>query len=238
MKRIAIVSIVVLSFSLSSCIFGDWNNGISGNGEVEEEVFNISGFTGVKVSAGIDIHLSQGDFFVELVADENLHEYITVEKNGDMLVVGTTRNIYRAESKLVNVSLPGLETVKISSAGDIYGQTPFECDDLDISISSAGDLDLEVDAKSVDISISSSGDCDIVGTTEYLKANLSSAGDLNAFDLEADYVDVGVSSAGDAKVFANKEIEMTASSAGNIYYKGDAQVTRSSTSSAGSIVKR
>jgi hypothetical protein len=31
---------------------------------------------------------------------------------------------------------------------------------------------------------------------------------------------------------------MSASSAGNIYYKGDAEVIRSSTSSAGSIIKR
>ena len=64
---------------------------------------------------------------------------------------------------------------------------------------------------------------------------MSSAGDLDAFDLDADYVKVRVSSAGDARVMANKEIDMGASSAGSIYYKGDATVTHISKSSAGSI---
>ncbi len=67
---------------------------------------------------------------------------------------------------------------------------------------------------------------------------MSSAGDLHAYDLQAGEVKVGVSSAGDARVFATDEISMSASSAGNIYYKGDAQVIRSSKSSAGDIVKK
>ncbi|MCF8345619.1 MAG: hypothetical protein K9G38_00295 [Bacteroidales bacterium] len=47
-----------------------------------------------------------------------------------------------------------------------------------------------------------------------------------------------MSSAGNARVTANKEISMSATSAGNIYYKGDAVVLRSRTSSAGNIVKK
>jgi len=67
---------------------------------------------------------------------------------------------------------------------------------------------------------------------------LSSAGDLNAFDLVAAKVDVDVSSAGDARVHATEEISMNASSAGNIYYRGDARVIHSRSSSAGDIVHR
>jgi hypothetical protein len=97
---------------------------------------------------------------------------------------------------------------------------------------------LGVDANDISISISSSGDCTIWGTAKSLDASLSSAGDLDAFELEAEYVKVRVSSAGDASVNASKEIDMSASSAGNIHYKGDANVVKSSTSSAGNIVKR
>lgn len=229
---------VVSAFLMQSCVFGDWDNGIVGEGDVVTEVVEIDGFTGVHASSGIDVNITQGDFYVEVVADENLHEYITVEREGGNLRIGSERNIYRAKSKVVNVTLPELTDLKISSAGDIKGTSKFTCDDLNIDISSAGDLDLQVEADAIDISISSSGDCDIWGRTVDLDARLSSAGDLNAFDLEADYVKVRVSSAGDASVFANKEIEMTASSAGNIYYKGDAKVISSTTSSAGSIIKR
>ena len=238
MKKIALPILIIALISLQSCVFGDWDNGVVGEGDVVTETIDVDGFTGIHASSGIDVNILQGDFFVEVVADENLHEYITVEREGNNLRIGSERNIYRAKSKLVNVTLPELDNIKISSAGDVEAKTDFECKDLDIQISSAGDLKLGVEADNIDISISSSGDCNIWGRTEGLDARLSSAGDLNAFDLAADYVKVYVSSAGDASVFANKEIEMSASSAGNIYYKGDAKVLKSSTSSAGSIIKR
>lgn len=238
MKRILLFAGILSFICLQSCVFGDWNNGITGNGNVQTEIIDIDGFTGVHASAGLDVVLTQGEFYVEVIADENLQEYITVELKGDMLVIGSERNIYRAESKVVNVSLPDLEALKISSAGDMDADSDFVCEDLKISISSAGDLKLGVTAESIDINISSSGDCDLWGKTKDFDASLSSAGDLNAYDLEADYVKVRVSSAGDAKVWANEEIDMGASSAGSIYYKGDAKVSHQSTSSAGSIVHK
>jgi len=238
MKRILLFAGILSLICLQSCIYGDWNNGISGDGNVQTEIIDIDGFTGVHASAGIDVVLSQGDFYVEVIADENLQEVITVELKGDILVIGSERSIYRAESKVVNVSLPILDELKISSAGDMDAESDFDCEDLKISISSAGDLKMGVSAESIDINISSSGDCDLWGKTGDFYASLSSAGDLNAYDLEADFVKVRVSSAGDAKVWANEEIDMGASSAGSIYYKGDAKVTHKSTSSAGSIVHK
>lgn len=238
MKRITVLAVLFSVVLLQSCIYGEWNNGISGNGNVATEVIDIMGFTGIHASSGIDVRLTQGDYYVEVVADDNLLEYITVEKEGRMLKIGSERNIYRAKSRLVNVTLPELETIRVSSAGDVKSVTDFTCEDLDIEISSAGDLDFVVEADDISVSISSSGDCDLRGRANSLDARLSSAGDLNAFDLEAEYVSVKVSSAGDARVWSNKEIEMSASSAGSIYYKGDATVKKSSSSSAGSIVKR
>jgi hypothetical protein len=238
MKKLTIAFILIFPVILSSCVLGDWNNGVTGEGDVVAETINISGFTGIHASSGIDVNISQGDYFVEVVADENLHEYITVSKEGNMLRIGSERSIYRAESKEVNVTLPELTEVRISSAGDIRAMNDFVCEDLDIRISSAGNLKLGLEAEDISLRISSSGDCYLQGIANSLDAELSSAGDLNAFDLSADYVSVNVSSAGDARVTANKEIEMTASSAGNIYYKGDAVVKRSSTSSAGNIIKR
>ena len=239
MKNVAIL-ITVLLLTLPSCIIDGWDQGISGNGKVVEEIRDLDGFTGVKVSSGIDVYLSQGSSFeVKVEADENLHEVILTELEGKILVIKTERvNIRKAKSKKVHVTLPELTALKISSAGDLVGQTPFNCEDLRVSISSAGDLSLEVEAKRIDLDISSSGDASISGTADEFNVDLSSAGDLSAFDLIAGKVDVDVSSAGDARVHATDEISMNASSAGNIYYKGDARVVHSQSSSAGNISHR
>lgn len=240
MRKLNLLLLAILTLTLQSCYFEGWNQGISGNGNVIEEDRNISGFAGVHVSSGIDVYLSEGDDFeVRVEADENLMEVILTEVKGNMLVVRTDRyGIRRAKSKRVHVTLPDLEELKISSAGDCVGRTPFTCDDLRLDISSAGDLSLEVEADRIDLDISSSGDAKIEGSAKILNVSLSSAGDLHAFDLIADKVDVNVSSAGDARVHATEEISMNASSAGNIYYRGGAEVIRSKSSSAGDIIRK
>ena len=231
---------MAMIMALSSCVISGWDQGISGNGRVVEETRDLSEFTGVQISSGIDVYLSQGDQFEVVVeADENLQEVIVTRIEGRMLVVKTDRvNIRRAESKKVHVTLPELTDLRISSAGDCVGQTPFQCNDLQISISSAGDLTLELDADRLFLDISSSGDASLSGSTGVFEVSLSSAGDLDAFDLVAERAEVDVSSAGDARVHATEEISMNASSAGSIYYRGGAKVVHSRSSSAGSIVSR
>ena len=54
----------------------------------------------------------------------------------------------------------------------------------------------------------------------------------------ANNVRVSVSSAGDARVYAEEEIRANSSSAGSIYYKGNATLVESRSSSAGSVVKK
>jgi len=240
MRKTTIVLLVIMALGATSCVIDGFTNTISGNGRVEEESREISGFTAVLISSGIDVYLSEGDDFeVRVEADENLLEVIETKLNGSMLEVGTDNvNIRNAKSKKVHISLPELSALRISSAGDCKGQTLFHCDNLDLSVSSAGDLSLEVEASRIDLDISSSGDVSLAGQAEEFDVSLSSAGDLHAFDLQAGRVKVSVSSAGDARVNASEEISMSASSAGNIYYKGEAKVIRSSTSSAGDIVKK
>jgi len=240
MKRTPIFLIAILAVATSSCIINGWANTISGSGNVVTEERDISGFEGVHVSSGIDVYLTEDDrFSVVVEADDNLHDVIETYVKGNLLVVGTDNvNIRNAKSKKVHVSLPELSTLKISSAGDCDGQNMFHCRDLRLDVSSAGDLSLELTADKVDLDISSSGDVRLAGEVGEFRASLSSAGELDAFDLVAGKVDVDVSSAGDARVHATDEISMKASSAGDIHYKGDARVVHSSTSSAGSIIKR
>jgi len=225
---------------MTSCYFESWDSGVEGNGNVTEEIRDLDGFTGLHISSGIDVYMSQDSrYSVKVVADENLMDIIKTEIKGGILEVGVEKpGIRRAKSKKVTVSLPELDRLKISSAGDCIGETPFNCKDLDINISSAGDLMLEVYADRIKLNISSSGDAKLSGEVNDFDASLSSAGDLEAYDLIAKKAKVSVSSAGNARVYATEELNMSTSSAGNIYYRGDAKVVRSSTSSAGNIVNK
>jgi hypothetical protein len=170
--------------------------------------------------------------------DENLLEVIETEVVDNTLKIYTNANIRKARSKKIYLVYEELNSIRVNSAGDVKGENTLNTDDLEIRLSSAGDLDLEVQAKQIHCDISSSGDARLSGSTDILEADLSSAGDLYAYDLKAKKCFVSVSSAGDARVYAEEEFDLRCSSAGSIYYKGEGRVTRSSRSSAGSIVRR
>jgi hypothetical protein len=237
MKNLKSLTIAILILVVSSCTSAQSWKTVYGNKKVVTKERKTDSFTGIKVSSGIDVYLKQGNNeTVSVEADENLHEYIITEVRGGILDVYSEYNIRDAERKRVYVTIKEVNSVKTTSAGDVFGETPIKSDRLELSASSAGDIKLDVNA--IDIDISSSGDMTLSGETDMLKAALSSAGDLNAYELKAREADVSVSSAGDADIYATEKITARASSAGDVNYKGDPKYVDAHSSSAGGIHKR
>jgi hypothetical protein len=239
MKSLKSLTFAVIILVISSCTHAQMWRTVTGHGKVVTKDRNLDSFTSVKVSSGIDVYLKQGNNeAVTVEADENLHEYILTEVRGGVLNVYSEYNIRDAERKRVYVTMKEVRSVKTTSAGDVLGQSPITSDRLELSASSAGDIKLEVNAKTIYIDISSSGDITLVGETDLLRADLSSAGDLNAYDLKVREADISVSSAGDADVNVSERITARASSAGDINYKGDPKYVDAHSSSAGGIHRR
>lgn len=236
LKSYTIAIIILVTFSSSQA--QSWRT-VTGHGHVVTKERKTDSFTGLKVSSGIDVYLKQGNNeSVSVEADENLHEYILTEVRNGVLNVYSEYNIREAEKKRVYVTMKEVNSVKTTSAGDVFGETPIKSERLELSASSAGDIKLEVNVENIDLDISSSGDITLTGETDKLRADLSSAGDLNAYELKVRVADLSVSSAGDADVNVSERITARASSAGDINYKGDPKYVDAHSSSAGGIHRR
>ncbi|KPK81190.1 MAG: hypothetical protein AMS27_15660 [Bacteroides sp. SM23_62_1] len=230
--------IISLAVTVQSCYI-DFRETVYGNGNVITEERSVNSFDGIKVSSGIDVFITQGEEeSLKIIADENLIEYILTDVTGGILTIHSEVNIRNARSKEVHLVYKQLRSIKVSSAGDVEGTNTMNARDLDIHLSSAGDLNLDMTANQVHCSISSSGDARLSGTADELVARLSSAGDLYAYDLIVKKARVDVSSAGNARIHATEEVNLSASSAGDIYYMGNPQTIHTNTSSAGNIRKR
>jgi hypothetical protein len=238
MKTLKLSSFLLPLLVICGC-YWEMPESISGNGDIVSEERQVPSFSGISVSAGIDVFITQGnEENVKVVTDENLLEVVKTEVEDNVLKIYAGKNIGKAASKKVYVNYVNLNKIKVSSAGDLKGENTLNTDELEIKVSSSGDLKLDVIAQKINIDISSSGDANLSGKTDYLKADLSSAGDLNAFDLEAKVGDISVSSAGDANVFITEEASFSSSSAGDIVYKGDPSIKHISTSSSGTVRKK
>jgi hypothetical protein len=238
MKNLKLTLMIVPLFVICGC-YWEASESITGNGNAVTQERDIQGFHGISVSTGIDVYITQSDEErVRAETDENLQDVVKTEVKDGILKIYATKNIHGAASKKVYVDYINLSKIKVSSAGDVKGENTLNTDELEIGLSSSGDLRLDVNAQKIYVNISSSGNGNLSGKTDYLKANLSSSGDLNAFDLEAKVGDISVSSAGDAKVFITEEASFSSSSSGDIYYKGDPKINYMRTSSSGSIIKK
>ena len=238
MKTSIGITLAILILGISSCYYDNMES-IYGNGDVISEERMIEDFSGLKVSSGIDVIMRQGDnISLLLETDENLHEAIKTEVIDKTLKIYTLKKIRKARSMKVYLIYKDLNEIKVSSAGDVRGENTLRTERIRIDLSSAGDLKLDLEADEVNCDISSSGDARLSGSTNLLDADLSSAGDLYAFELIARECRVSCSSAGDARVHATEKLELRCSSAGSIYYKGDAEDVTAKTSSAGSIAKK
>jgi len=239
MKSLKIILITLMCLSLSSCINGQIRKTVSGNGNVVKKERPADSFNGIRVSSGMDVYLKQGDKeSISVEADENLHEYIITEVKAGTLHVYSDANIRDSKMQRVYVTMKEITTVKTSSAGDIIGEAPLKCGDIEIGASSAGNIKLELTARKIEVDLSSSGDITLSGEAEIMEADLSSAGDLEASNLKVKEAEVSASSAGDARVFVTDKLTARASSAGDIAYKGDPKMVDAHSSSAGSIRRR
>ena len=239
MKNLKYFLIVILSLGITFCTDGQIRRTVYGNNKVVKKEREAGRFSGLRVSSGIDVYLSQtGEESIKVEADENLHEYILTEISDGVLNVYSDANIREAEMKRVYVTMKDISSLKTTSAGDIIGETPVKTDKLELSASSAGDIKIDVYTKEIEAGISSSGDVTLTGETEFLKANLSSAGDLNAYGLEVREADVSASSAGDADITVTERLRARSSSAGDINYRGNPKYVDAHSSSAGGVNRK
>lgn len=239
MKNLRVFTAILILLSVPAIAGAQFWESVRGNHHVVSKERNVESFSGLKVSSGIDVYLTQGNkTSVTVEADENLHDYIKTEVRNGILNVYSDVSIRDAERKRAYVTMKEINSLRTTSAGDILGESPIKAGKLELSANSAGNIRLDVTADQIHLDISSSGDITLNGNAEMLEADLSSAGDLNAYDLEVKEADISVSSAGDADVHVTDKITAHASSAGDINYRGNPKYVDAHASSAGGIHRR
>src|SRR4030042_4904608 len=125
MKNLNYLTAAILCLAISACADGQWRKTVYGDGNVVKKERSAGSFSGLKVSTGIDVFLSQGNnMSISVEADKNLHEYIITEIKDDVLHVYADANIRKAEKKRVYVTMKEINYLSTTSAGDLIAGPP------------------------------------------------------------------------------------------------------------------
>lgn len=203
----------------------NFGGGKSGNGNVVEEIRNITGdFTHISASEGLKVLVTQGEgFAIRVEADENIIDLIGTDISEGKLKIHANKNIGRA-TKNVHVTLPVIESLATSSGADLLVQDVIKADHLELKATSGSDLRVELLAREVTAESSSGADLKISGRAETLYAHASSGSELEARDLEAKVCTAKASSGSDIAVRVSESLKAEANSGGDISYAGDPMV--------------
>ncbi|WP_397446318.1 head GIN domain-containing protein [Polaribacter sp. R77954] len=231
-----ILSILFLATLLSACNVNMFNR-INGNKNVVTENRKVNeDFSKIKVSTGLDLYITQGSTSKIIVeADENLQEIIKTEINDGVLKIYSEKNIWRAKSRKVYVTLETLEAVTATSGSDVYTKEIIKVNDIDLKATSGADIRITLDANAVTSSATSGSDIEISGITNNHVSSATSGASIDAYELRSKNVTVNVSSGADINVYASESISAKASSGGDIDFKGSPKQVNKKSSSGGSI---
>jgi hypothetical protein len=205
----------------------------------QTEVRQVTGFTGVKSGEAIDVYLKKGD--KESVKVETtgvkLSDVLT-EVSGSYLKIHMRSGMYRNRGTIkVYVTYLNLNKISASSASNVFSEGMIKTNLMDISVSSAAQIELQIETENLTIDASSAGDIVLEGKAKSLEVEASSAGDVDAYNLESERVEARASSGGSVKINVTKELDAQASSGGSIRYRGNPMKTNSDSSSGGSVKK-
>ncbi len=213
---------------------------VHGNGNITTQDRPVNDFKDVEVGGAAKVFVSQGDqHSVKVEVDDNLQQFVEVYQEGNKVIVREKSgfNLDPTGDLKIYVVSPVYNNIDVSGACDIIGQTPINNpENLEMHISGAGDMKMEVNAPHIGAEVSGSGNIDLRGETKSADIDLTGAGHAHCFDLKSENTKVEISGAGSAQVYASVRLDAEVSGAGSVDYKGGAAVDQH-VSGAGSVHK-
>ncbi|UII29297.1 DUF2807 domain-containing protein [Fulvivirga maritima] len=201
----------------------------------------VSDFSEIVVNTSGNIYITQGNSFkVTVEGDEDELDDLVTEVKGNRLIIKRKKSFSfnNFNSKpTINVTLPKLEALDVSSSGKVYGQNKFTTDNLIVEISGSGKVELEADSKDLDLSISGSGRITMSGNANKVTAEVSGSGHIASIDLEAKECRVDISGSGGCEVNVTESLDASISGSGSIKYKGNPDKLKTDTSGSGHVRK-
>lgn len=235
-KSIIIVLILALGV-LTSCD----HESIRASDEVSSLDYAIPEYSTLKVSNAFNTYVTFSDTeeSVRIEANENLHDRIIVKRDGNALII----KLKSLTSVRGNATLNAYIVTKDISNFDIAGASKLTLENVwngnngRIELSGASNFNGEVAVDRLNLDMTGASSLDLYGTASALDADLAGSSDIRDFDLTVKDLKMDMSGASEAYLSISESIDIQASGASSLKFKGDAKITYKRLSGASEIVK-
>lgn len=229
---------VAIGLSLNSCE----KETIHVSESVSRRTVPISDFTELEIADTFKayIRFSETEEKVEVEANDNLHSHIRITREGNKLLAKLEKHTQPRGKVTLNlyVTTSHLNYLRATGASDLRLEDPWQAENAKLRLSGASAFFGEVDAEYLDLSADGASHTDMFGSIGFMKASLTGSSDMRDFDLVTDRLDISLSGASEALVTVTNLINIDASGASMLRYRGDAQVGTSHLSGASQVIRQ
>jgi hypothetical protein len=212
--------------------------------DANAQIRQVPSFTGVRVSSGIELLLTQhGDQTVAVSIDRPEYQdaVVTEVKDGVLRIyfkenadLTKQKNSWKRTVKAY-VSTPVLESLTANSGAKVKLNGEMKVASLSLDLSSGAVLDGRIEGQTLKLEQSSGSVSTLGGQVETITASLSSGAKCNGYSLSVKSSRLNVHSGAKIEMSVVQEVNAEAHSGGQIYYKGSGTVSAARTHSGGKV---
>lgn len=239
MKNNALL-ILCLSFTVlfSSCL----QENVRPSGDITTISYDLAGFDGIEASHSFDVYVtfSDGGDAVEIEANDNLHDEMVIEKVANKLVIRLKNNTNIRGTAKLKAYITTSQSTDFAGSGatDFIFQNQLDASQIKVSLSGASSLTGDLLSNHIKADLSGASELEISGTTQSLNIEASGASSMENYGLSTNQVDADLSGASSVQLTVNELLNVEASGASNLYYKGDGLIDKLSISGGSKVSKR
>ena len=231
--------LVGLSLLLSACVN---DNTIVPSANITAQERFIQDYSGIDVSTAflVDVEYSATEESIIIEANENLHQFIEVEKVNNILRIKLRDNTSISGSAIFKahvITSNYLNSFFASQASNITLINPQESAEVNVGLTGASFLTGTIIANSITAFIDGASNASLQGSADTFTLNADEASLVGSFEMITGNANLQLSGASNANLTVNGTINLSASGASIFTYKGTAVVNQLDLSGASQIIK-
>ncbi|GHM99043.1 hypothetical protein WSM22_05330 [Cytophagales bacterium WSM2-2] len=135
----------------------------------------------------------------------------------------------------VMVSMKNISDLQVNGGGKIVSENSIASDNLSLSVSGSGGMELDIKGNNLKTEVSGSGSIALKGYATSNDIVLSGSGNLNAFTCELETAKVKVSGSGNCELSATSNLDALVLGSGTIKHKGNTKEVTKKVYGSGSV---
>lgn len=199
----------------------------------------VKNFDRIKVEGAIQLLMVQdSSYHIRIAADSNIIKLVKADVSSDELKLKLDEDRYcGTDSIMIRVGVGELRALKLDGAVKAVAEGRIYADDLELSISGAADVNMNLSARKVVTRVDGVGKIALSGQAGVHELKINGTARVEAFDFIVGVYHIDTDGTGKANINVLNELKVKTSGSSEIYYRGNPKKVEEKKSGAAKLQK-